>query len=118
MAKTTNTDQPALTSDRYLAVRAILGQEPITLIEQMRAERMSFRSIANNLAFRSGMDVSFEAVRRWYRAVHPEAPQRRSRVLPGAEPSESPEPPELTLDELAQVEPATAQAMRRKLGVR
>lgn len=114
MAKTTKIDQPALTSDRYLAVRAILGLEPITLIEQMRVERMSFRSIADNLSVRSGLDVSFEAVRRWFRTVHPEAPQRRSRVLPAAEP----EPPALTLDELARVEPATAQAMRRKLGVR
>jgi hypothetical protein len=115
---------------KYQALQLLLGVPPIDLINRMRAETIvrgdgsrgprTFAEIARKLTDRAqsaanrrkkpvgDVNVSAEAVRRWWRVTHPEAPQRKPRVVRQPERA-------YTLAELEAIDPDAVKKMRGKL---
>lgn len=132
MAPTNPPHAPPKLGDRepkYQALQLLLGVPPIELINKLRAETIrrgdgsdgprTFADIARVLTERAqaaagrrktpvgDVTVSPEAVRRWWRLTHPEAPQRkpRTRKVERA----------YTLAELEAIDPDAVAKMRSKL---
>jgi hypothetical protein len=115
---------------KYQALQLLLGVPPIDLINRMRAETVrrgdgsdgprTFAEIARILTERAqsaasrrkrpvgDVTVSAEAVRRWWRVTHPEAPQRKPRATRKPERA-------YTLAELEAIDPDAVAKMRSKL---
>lgn len=120
--------------DRYLATEQAIYRRPIELIEHLRNRQirrgdggvgpMTFEEIAGLLSDLAAKHaekysvtpvvVSHEAVRRWWRHFHPEAPMRAPR---GSRTSKPAEVQAVTLSELEAADPATAAQVRAELGL-
>jgi hypothetical protein len=115
---------------KYQALQLLIGVKPIDVINRLRAQTIvrgdgskgpvTFAEIAEHLTERAqraagkrkmpvgDVAVSAEAVRRWWRLAHPDAPQRKPRAARQRERA-------YTLAELEQIDPEAVRKMRDKL---